>query len=146
MPEASFRYKLILSFGIVFSVALCVRSQNLETSKRWLRQEQKDQLKTSIVSGSEYKELTPKTNVLFDYKLINTNKKEKYTVEYLNRSIKMGIENIQTNPPSLSDAGAGVIVGGLNLSDPKAWFMAAKLKKRKRKMLQITTCVYWVED
>lgn len=72
-------------------------------------------------------------------------KKDKYSVDYLNKSIKMALDRMTIDPPGLSDNGAGVIVGGLNLSDPKAWFMAAKLKKRKKKMELITTCVYSID-
>lgn len=145
MLKTTFFAKLILSLGILFSIALCVRSQTLETSKIGLKQGRKEQLKISILSGNELKKITFNRSVLPSYKLIDEEKTEKYTVDYLNTSIRLGLENMTVYPPGLSENGFGVIVGGLNLSNPKAWFMAAKLKKRKRKMQQITTCVYSID-
>lgn len=137
--------KFLLSLGILFSLVLCARSQNLETSKIRLKQERKDQLKSSILSASENKTIISREDIFSTYKLVDNEKKEKYTVDYLNNSIKIGLENMVINPPGLSDNGFGVIIGGLNLSNPKAWFTAAKLKKRKRKMEQITTYVYSID-
>ncbi|PXV68186.1 hypothetical protein CLV62_102218 [Dysgonomonas alginatilytica] len=145
MPQNTCSTKFFLSLGILFSLVLCARSQNLETSKIGLKQERKDQLKSSILSASENKTIISREDIFSTYKLVDNEKKEKYTVDYLNNSIKIGLENMVINPPGLSDNGFGVIIGGLNLSNPKAWFTAAKLKKRKRKMEQITTYVYSID-
>lgn len=145
MLKTNYQTKLFLTLGILFSLVLCVRSQTLEASKTWLKQERKDQLKASIMLAPQSKSITSKTDIFSTYKLHDDNKNEKYTVDYLNNSIKIGIENMLVAPPGLSDNGFGVIIGGLNLSNPKAWFTAAKFKKRKRKMKQITTWVYSID-
>ena len=145
MLKTNYHTKLFFTLGILFSLVLCARSQTLEDSKIWLKQERKDQLKSSILLAPQSKIITSKTDIFSTYKLVDDKKKEKYTVDYLNNSIKVGIENMMLEPPGLSDNGFGVIIGGLNLSNPKAWFTAAKFKKRKRKMKQITTWVYSID-
>lgn len=145
MIERISNLKFIFIPGILLSLTLCVRSQSLEVSKSRLKDERKLQLKMNIVLEAEYLKHPQAIDKYADYKTLYEVGKEKYSIDYLNNSIKEELKYMSVAPPPPSYSGAAVIIGGLNLSDPKAWFTAAKLRKRKRRMYQITTYVYSID-
>ncbi len=145
MREVIYHFKFICFLGILLSLPVCVRCQNLETSKELLKHERKLGLKTNIILEAEYLKLPLTEDRYANYKTLYEVGKEKYSIDYLNNSIKEELKYMSIAPPRSSYNGASVIIGGLNLSNPKAWFTAAKFKKRKRKMLQITNYVYSID-
>lgn len=145
MPKITRCYKSLLALGILLSLVLGVKAQSLEVSSNWLKEERKLQLKTDIILQTEYLKLTPKEDRYSNYKTLYEVGKEKYSIDYLNNSIKEELRYISVGSPPPSYSGAAVIVGGLNLSNPKAWFTAAKFKKRRRKMEQIISHVYSID-
>lgn len=145
MLKGSLYSRIIWFLSILLLLPLSLKGQNLEASKNWLKESRRLELKTDIILETEYLKLSSKKDRYSNYKTLYEIGREKYSIDYLNNSIREELKYISINPPAPSHNGAAVIVGGLNLSDPKAWFTAGKLKKRKRKMLQITQFVYWID-
>lgn len=145
MEKRFLNSRFVCSLGILLSLVLSLSGQNVEVSKNWLKEERKLQLKTNVILETEYLKISPKEDRYANYKTLYEVGKEKYSIDYLNASIKEELKYMPIGSPPPSYSGAAVIIGGLNLSNPKAWFTAAKFKKRKRKMLQITNYVYSID-
>lgn len=145
MGKKILNFRFACSLGILLSLVLSLKGQNVEVSKNRLKEERKLQLKTNVILEAEYLKISPKEDRYANYKTLYEVGKEKYSIDYLNNSIKEELKYMSVAPPPPAYSGAAVIIGGLNLSDPKAWFTAAKLRKRKRKMYQITTYVYSID-